>query len=83
GFSALMLGTFSRFGVWRQAMLAFVILIFVEGLRGVVSEPVLQNPALWPLIYLPTLLGLAVALLFLVLSARPKRIQAALPEAPA
>lgn len=75
GFSALMLGTFSRFGVWRQAMLAFVILIFVEGLRGVVSEPVLKNPDLWPLIYLPTLLGLAVALVFLILSARPKRIR--------
>nr|WP_247676980.1 LPS export ABC transporter permease LptF [Leisingera sp. HS039] len=80
GFSALMLGTFSRFGVWRQAFLAFVVLIFVEGLRGVVSEPVLQNPSLWPLIYLPTLLGLLVALIFLILSVRPKRTRA---EAPA
>lgn len=83
GFSALMLGTFSRFGVWRQAFLAFILLIFVEGLRGVVSEPVLENPSLWPLIYLPTLLGLSVALVFLFLSARPKRVRAHAPEAPA
>ena len=51
------------------------MLIFIEGLRGVVSEPVLENPSLWPLIYLPTLLGLSVALVFLILSSRPKRIR--------
>lgn len=71
GFSALMLGSYSRFGVWRQALLAFLLLILVEGLRGVVSEPVLKNPELWPLIYLPTLTGLAIALGFLHLAARP------------
>ncbi len=71
GFSALMLGSFSRFGVWRQALLAFVLLIIVEGLRGVVSEPVLDNPNMWPLIYVPTAFGIGVALLFLQLSARP------------
>ncbi|MBT8155215.1 LPS export ABC transporter permease LptF [Epibacterium ulvae] len=71
GFSALMLGSFSRFGVWRQALLAFVLLIIVEGLRGVVSEPVLENPQMWPLIYVPTVFGIGVALLFLQLSARP------------
>lgn len=81
GFSALMLGNFSRFGVWRQAMLAFVILIFVEGMRGVVSEPVLNNPDLWPLIYLPTGLGLAVALLFLLLAGRPRRVRRRQAEA--
>lgn len=71
GFSTLMLGSFSRFGVWRQALLAFLLLIFIEGLRGVVSEPVLKNPDLWPLIYLPAVTGLAVAALFLQLAARP------------
>lgn len=74
GFSTLMLGGFSRFGVWRQALLAFVILIILELLRGVVSDPVLKNPALWPLIYLPTLLGLALAALFLKLAGRPLRL---------
>lgn len=71
GFSSLMLGNFSRFGVWKQALLAFVLLVVVEGLRGVVSEPVLQNPDLWPLIYLPTILGVGIALIFLHVSARP------------
>jgi lipopolysaccharide export system permease protein len=71
GFSALMLGSYSRFGVWRQAMLAFLLLILVEGLRGVVSEPVFNNPDLWPLIYLPAVIGLAIAAGFLQLAARP------------
>lgn len=71
GFSTLMLGAHSRFGVWRQALVAFVLLIFIEGLRSVVAEPVLNNPDLWPLIYLPALAGLGVAALFLQLAARP------------
>lgn len=71
GFSALMLGAFSRFGVWKQGLLAFVLLIVLEGLRGVVSKPVLRDADLWPLIYLPTVIGLGLAALFLRFGARP------------
>lgn len=71
GFSTLLVGGFSRFGVWRQAFGAFVLLIFMEALRGVVAEPVLEDPGLWPLTYLPTLIGLAAAALFLFLAAHP------------
>lgn len=71
GFSTLLLGGFSRFGVWRQALLAFVLLIFLEVLRGVVSDQVLDTPSLWPLIYLPTFVGIGVAALFLQIAARP------------
>ncbi len=71
GFSALMLGGFSRFGVWRQALLAFLVLVLLEGLRGVLSDPVIEDPARWPLIYLPTLIGLGIAVLFLHLASRP------------
>jgi len=71
GFSTLLLGGYSRFGVWRQALVAFVLLIFLEVLRGVVSEPVVKNPDLWPLLYLPTLVGIAIATLFLKIASRP------------
>lgn len=71
GFSALMLGGFSRFGVWQQALLAFVVLVFLEVLRGVVTEPVLKDARFWPLIYLPTVIGIGLALLFLRYSSRP------------
>ncbi len=71
GFSALMLGGYSRFGVWRQILLAFFLLIGLEVLRGVVAEPVLADPGMWPLIYLPAAAGMAVALTFLYLAAHP------------
>ncbi|GGH19420.1 lipopolysaccharide export system permease protein [Cribrihabitans marinus] len=71
GFSSLLLGGFSRFGVWQQALLAFLILVALELLRGAVTEPVLKNAAMWPLIYLPTVLGLAIAAVFLRISGRP------------
>lgn len=71
GFSALMVGGFSRFGVWRQSLLAFVLLIFVEGLRGPVSDIVQETPHLWPVMYLPSAAGLAFAAIFLQLAARP------------
>ena len=71
GFAALQLGTFSRFGVWRQIILAVLVLIAVEMLRGFVSEPVLRDARAWPLIYLPAALGLIVAALFLWLAAHP------------
>lgn len=73
GFSTLMLGGFSRFGVWRQVLLAFFILIFLEVLRGVVAKPVLQNADIWPLIYLPSLVGLSISMLFLHIAARPRQ----------
>lgn len=71
GFAALTSGGYSRFGFWRQIVLAVTVLILLEGLRGVVSEPVLRNPAAWPLIYVPTLLGLAMSAGLLQLSGRP------------
>ena len=71
GFSTLLLGGYSRFGVWRQALLAFVLLVFLEVLRGLVSEPVTENPKLWPLIYLPTLVGVIIAMVFLQNASRP------------
>lgn len=71
GYSAMMLGGFSRFGAWRQGMLAFVLLIVTELMRGLVTDPVLKDAALWPLLYLPTLFGLASAFVFLRLASHP------------
>ncbi len=73
GFSTLLLGGYSRFGVWRQVLIAFVLLILLEVLRGVVSEPVLDDARYWPLIYLPTVLGIGIGCLFLYLCAHPLR----------
>jgi lipopolysaccharide export system permease protein len=80
GFSTLLLGGYSRFGVWRQVLLAFVLLIFLEVLRGVVAEPVLRNPAMWPLLYLPTLVGVVLAAAFLKVASRPLAVLLKRPQ---
>ncbi|MEO0939787.1 MAG: LPS export ABC transporter permease LptF [Pseudomonadota bacterium] len=71
GFSALLIGGFSRFGVWRETVLAFVLLIALDGMRGTLAKSVLQDPDLWPLIYLPTLIGGGIVVLLLSYASRP------------
>ena len=57
GFSAILIGGYSRFGVWREVVLAFGILIVVDGMRGALSGRVAAEPQLWPVMYLHVLLG--------------------------
>ncbi|MBB3993920.1 lipopolysaccharide export system permease protein [Sulfitobacter undariae] len=71
GFATLLIGGFSRFGVWREIGLAFGLLIFLDGLRGTLSSQVDANAQLWPLLYLPTVIGLLIASLMLWHAANP------------
>ncbi|MEO0378910.1 MAG: LPS export ABC transporter permease LptF [Pseudomonadota bacterium] len=57
GFATLLVGGFSRFGVRREIVIAFVLLIALDGMRGSLSAPVLANAALWPILYTPSILG--------------------------
>ncbi|SDX90090.1 lipopolysaccharide export system permease protein [Ruegeria halocynthiae] len=71
GFSTLMLGSFSRFGLWPQILTAFTILVVLEGVRGFVSPLVIENPRHWILLYVPAMLGVALSGLFLTIAGRP------------
>ena len=71
GFSALMVGGFSRFGIWRQILGAVVILILVKIIESSVADLTRRLPTLWPLIYLPALFGLFVSGCLLWISERP------------
>ncbi|WP_375570800.1 LPS export ABC transporter permease LptF [Seohaeicola saemankumensis] len=79
GFSALLVGGFSRFGVWKQIVGAQVLLVLVKLIEGLVTDPVRTNPELWPLVYAPSLGGLLMAAALLAWSARPRRRRAATP----
>jgi lipopolysaccharide export system permease protein len=72
GFAALLTGGFSRFGVWRQIIGAFALLVVVKLVEGMVAEPVRQTPDLWPVIYLPALLGLGMAVALLAWAGRSR-----------
>ncbi|WP_116597472.1 LPS export ABC transporter permease LptF [Primorskyibacter marinus] len=84
GFSTLLIGGFSRFGVTRQIVLAIFLLVLVKLAESAVTDPVRENAALWPLIYVPSLVGFALAGGLLYSAARPfKRRRRAIPEVPA
>ncbi len=71
GFATLLLGGFSRFGVWRQIVGAIFLLIGIKVVEGMVSGVIGADPRLWPLLYLPGALGLGIAALLLALADRP------------
>ena len=74
GFAALMLGGFSRFGVWRQIILAVVTLILVQLVNNYATDLAQGDDRLWPLCYLPMVLGGAVATGMLWLGGRNRRV---------
>ncbi|WP_235829801.1 LPS export ABC transporter permease LptF [Frigidibacter oleivorans] len=74
GFSALLTGSFSRFGIWRQIALAIVALVVVQAAANAVDSAAQQDPRLWPLVYLPPALGGMIAALFLGLAGRARRV---------
>jgi lipopolysaccharide export system permease protein len=82
GFAALMLGAFSRFGLWRQILFAIVLLIVVQMANNAATGALLRDRGLWPLAYLAPLAGFGAGLVLLWLAERPRRVQP-LPAAPA
>jgi lipopolysaccharide export system permease protein len=86
GFAALMLGGFSRFGVWKQSALAIAALILVQLLVNTTADAVRRMPSAWMLHYLPAAVGAAISLTMLWWAARPRRVRppaiaAAIPPA--
>lgn len=71
GFSTLLIGGFSRFGVWREIVLSFGVLIVLDGLRGPLSKQVSNSASLWPILYLPALAGTLIILGMLWHAANP------------
>ncbi len=61
GFSALLVGAFSRFGLWRQVLGAVVILVLVQLVSNVTAGMVLRSAAAWPLSYAAPALGFVIA----------------------
>ena len=71
GFATLLVGGYSRFGVWREVVVAFGLLILIDGLRGALSGAVLKDAANWFYMYIPSALGFVLAFLLLASASRP------------
>jgi lipopolysaccharide export system permease protein len=82
GFSTLLVGAFSRFGLWRQVLAAVLMLVLVQGVDNLAATEGMRNPAAWPLAYVAPVAGLVLPAGLLWLAARPRR-RRAVPTAPA
>lgn len=72
GFATLLIGGYSRFGVWREVALAFGLLVIIDGVRSTLQSPVRADPTLWPVQYLPTFASGVIVIGMLWISARPQ-----------
>lgn len=71
GFATLLTGGFSRFGVWRQIIAAIFLVILVKLVETLTVAVMEDQPAVWPLTYLPAVFGLAIVWFLLFWSERP------------
>lgn len=71
GFATLLVGGFSRFGLWRQIVASVFLLILVKLVETGLMRLVGDDPARWPVIYLPALFGLGLGLGLLYWAAHP------------
>ncbi len=69
GFATLLLGAYSRFGLWRQLLGAVVALVLLQLIDNVAANTVVKTASAWPLIYLAPVLGLGTAALMLAWAA--------------
>ncbi|MDO5633126.1 MAG: LPS export ABC transporter permease LptF [Paracoccus sp. (in: a-proteobacteria)] len=71
GFATLLIGGYSRFGVWRQVFWAVIGLISVQFMINAAANAAGRNPAQWWLPYMPMVAGAVICLFLLWLAARP------------
>ncbi len=73
GFSILMLGSFSRFGLWRQIVAAIFALMTVEVLDNAMAGPARADVSNLPLVYLAPVISGVAAFALLRFAGRTRR----------
>jgi len=71
--ATLMLGHFSRFGVWRQILIAVILIVPLQVVWNWSEATATRDPSLWPLAYLQAGLAAAITLALLVLAGLSRR----------
>ncbi|MCV6597767.1 MAG: LPS export ABC transporter permease LptF [Mangrovicoccus sp.] len=73
GLACLLSARFTRFGLWRQILMACVLMILLKLAENAAIDLGKRNGALWPVIYGPTALCTAITILLLHVSNRAMR----------
>lgn len=77
GFAAMMLGGFSRFGLWRQIALAVGLIIGLQLVWTWSSAVAIKAATGWGALYLAPVLGVLVAGMLLTIAQLPRRLRGA------
>ena len=72
GFATLLIGGYSRFGVWREVGIAFAILVAIDGARSTLQPLVRADASLWPMLYVPTVFSFLLVIWMLWYAAKPR-----------
>lgn len=71
GFAALIVGGFSRFGVWRQIVIAIFLIIVIKAVETAGLNAARDDPYLWFAAYAASAVGLMMVAALLYLAAHP------------
>lgn len=71
GFATLLIGNFSRFGVWRQIIAAIFLIVVIKGVESVGLNAARSDANLWFATYLPSIAGFAIVWFLLFWAGRP------------
>ncbi|WP_394177158.1 LPS export ABC transporter permease LptF [Yoonia maritima] len=71
GFSTLLVGGFSRFGVWRQIIAAIFLIVAVKAVETAGLNMARSDENLWFATYLPSLFGFAIIWFLLFWATKP------------
>ena len=75
GFSSLLIGNYNRFGFGKQIALAVSIIVLIKITESYTTKLSIHNFLLWPLIYVPSLIGIISSVIFLKISASKYRLK--------
>lgn len=71
GFATLMVGGFSRFGVWRQIVAAIMLIIVIKAFETMGIRLARNDEGLWFMAYLPSVIGFVMVWCLLFWASRP------------
>ena len=80
GFSALMVGGFSRFGVWKQIVMAIMLIVLIKAFETVGLNLARGAPELWFATYFQNIAGFVIVWFLLFWSGRPYLFKRRIPE---
>lgn len=71
GFAALMVGGYSRFGVWKQIVFAVLLIVLIKAFETVGLNAARSDPSLWFASYLQNIVGFVIVWFLLFWAGRP------------